>query len=247
VARRLDILNMTVDISIVLPAYNESKRLEESVKRTIGAVKKFAQSYEIIIAEDGSTDGTDRLSERLAKIYPNVKHLHSEKRLGRGLALKNAFRESKGKIIVYMDVDLATDLSHLRQLYETIKDEGYDLATGSRMLNESMVERSSSRQISSEVYNFMVRHMLGSRIRDHQCGFKAFRRKIALKLIDKVSDRHWFWDTEMLVMAYRSGYRIKEIPIKWKGGKETKVNVAKDSISMGWKIVRLWFRLNFRF
>jgi glycosyltransferase AglD len=242
--RELDILR-NVEISVILPAYNESRVIERNVKRTIEAVRKFSHSYEVIIAEDGSTDGTDKISERLSKAYSCVRHLHGERRLGRGMALNRAFRESKGRVLVYMDVDLATDLRHLRPLYEAIDSEGYDLATGSRMLNESVVKRSSSRQISSEAYNFMVRHILGSRVRDHQCGFKAFRRSSALRLIKEVRAKHWFWDTEMLVRAARHGYRIKEIPVEWKGGRGTKVNILKDSFNMGLQIMRLWWQLNF--
>ncbi len=231
-----------VEVSIVFPAYNEGDKLEESVEKTIEAVKEITRSYEIIIAEDGSTDGTDKVASILSKKHSFVGHIHSEKRLGRGNALKNAFRRSKGRILIFMDVDLATDIRHLKALVDSIR-EGYDFATGSRMLPESKVERNLSRQIASKSYNFMVRTLLGSKVKDHQCGFKAFERDSLFKVLKEVEADHWFWDTEILVRAARKGYKIKEIPVEWKSGRKTKVNLLKDSLNMGGQVLKLWWKL----
>jgi glycosyltransferase involved in cell wall biosynthesis len=233
----------SVEVSVVFPAYNEVDYLEPAVEQVTQALNEFTQSYEVILAEDGSTDGTAERAEELAKKYPFVKHIHGEKRLGRGTALNNAFRQSRGSVVVYMDLDLATDLKHLKPLVEALTVEGYDFATGSRMLPESKVERTLRRSISSKSYNFLVRHMLGSKLKDHQCGFKAFKREPTLLLISEVGARHWFWDTEILVRAQRKGYKIKEIPVEWKSGGKTKVNLFKDSYNMGKQVVKLWWRL----
>jgi len=232
-----------VQVSVVLPAYNEANKLETAVAKVMKAIEEFAHSYEIIIAEDGSTDGTDKVAATLSERYPFVKHIHGEKRLGRGTALKNAFKKSSGKILVYMDVDLATDVGQLRFLVNAIEEEGCDFATGSRMLSESKVERSRTRQIASRSYNFLVRAMLGSKVKDHQCGFKAFKREALMQLIDEVAACHWFWDTELLVRAFRKGYKIKEIPVTWKGRRETKVKLLKDSFRMAGQVVKLWWQL----
>ncbi len=232
-----------VQVSVVFPAYNESDKLEEAVQKAMDTLTGFARSFEIIIAEDGSKDGTDKLANRLSELYPKVKHLHGDERLGRGVALKNAFKKSNGEILVYMDTDLATDLKYLEALCMAIDKEGYDFATGSRMLPESRVERSLSRQISSKSYNFLVRAMLGSKVKDHQCGFKAFKRESVLPLLDEVNARHWFWDTEILVRASRKGYKIKEIPVEWRSGRKTKVNLFKDSFNMGRQVFHLWWKL----
>jgi len=233
----------SLEISVVFPAYNEAGSLELAVDKVSQALNEFTHSYEIIIAEDGSTDGTDKLAASLAEKYPFVEHIHREKRLGRGTALKNAFKQSRGEVLVYMDLDLATDLKHLKTLVEAVESEGYDFATGSRMLQESKVKRSGKRNIASKTYNFMVRTVLGSKVKDHQCGFKAFRREQLMQLLDEVDANHWFWDTEVLVRAYRRGYKIKEIPVSWKGGRETKVSLLKDSLNMGWQIFSLWWHL----
>jgi glycosyltransferase AglD len=231
-----------VQASVVFPAYNEVDFLEPAVQQVSKVLDAFAKSYELIIAEDGSKDGTAERSEELAQKYPFVKHLHGEQRLGRGTALNNAFRQSSGEVLVYMDLDLATDLKFLQPLVEAITVGGYDFATGSRLMPTSKVERSLRRSISSKSYNFLVRRMLGSKLKDHQCGFKAFKREPTLKLIGEVGARHWFWDTEMMVRAQRNGCRIKEIAVEWKTGRKTKVNILKDSYNMGKQVFSLWWR-----
>ena len=232
-----------VQVSIVFPAYNEVNYLYPAVEKTVQTLNELKYSYEIIIAEDGSTDGTAERSEELAKKFSYVKHIHCEKRLGRGTALKNALMQCRGEVLVYMDLDLATDLKSLKPLIEAIAVEGYDVSIGSRLLPESKVERSFRRSISSKSYNFLVRHMLGSKVRDHQCGFKAFKKEPLLNLLDEVEATHWFWDTEIIVRAYRHDYRVKEIPVEWKSGEDTKVNLFKDSSSMFWQIMKLWWKL----
>lgn len=231
-----------VDVSIVFPAYNEKENLENAVRSAIMALQQITDSYEIIIAEDGSTDGTDRIAARLSNEYQCVTHLHGGKRLGRGLALRNAFAESKGGILVYMDVDLATNIGHLGTLIEAVREK-YDFATGSRMLPESKVSRSLSRQVASKCYNLIVRLFLGSRISDHQCGFKSSRRQALLEILNEVNANHWFWDTEMLVRASREGYRVKEIPVEWADAGKTKVKLIKDSVQMGSQVFKLWCEL----
>jgi glycosyltransferase involved in cell wall biosynthesis len=239
-------LNNTVEVSVVLPAYNEVEYLQPAVEKTIQTLNQFTKSYEVIIAEDGSTDGTAETSAELAQKIVGVRHIHREKRLGRGTALNNAFKHCKGEVLVYMDLDLATDLKYLKPLIEAIMVEGYDFATGSRMMAESKAERTMSRSISSKTYNFLVRHMLGSKLHDHQCGFKAFKREPLMCLIDKVGATHWFWDTEIMVRAYRQGYRVKEIPVEWKSGKGTKVSLFKDAWNMFWQIMGLWWKLKIK-
>ena len=247
---KLGLLRITspgaVQVSVVLPAYNEVDYLQPAVERTIEALKQFTDSFEVIIAEDGSTDGTAQKAETLSHTVPNVKHIHRDQRLGRGTALNNAFKQSSGQALVYMDLDLATDLRYLKPLVEALTVEGYDFATGSRMMKESVAERTLSRSISSKTYNFLVRHVLGSKLRDHQCGFKAFKREPLMQLMPKVQATHWFWDTEVMVRAHRQGYKIKEIPVEWHSGRGTKVNVAKDSWNMFWQIMGLWWTLKIK-
>lgn len=234
-----------IDISIVLPAHNEAERIEDAVNQTRKALAEFSSSFEIIIAEDGSTDGTAEIASRIEAEKSFVEHIHSEARLGRGKALNHAFKLATGEILAYLDVDLSTDMKHLKPLINAIKEEHYDFATGSRMLKESEVKRSFKRAAMSKVFNFLVRKILRSKIRDHQCGFKCFRKDALMPLLNEIKDEHWFWDTEMLVRAQRNGYKIKEIPVRWedKGGAGTKVNSFKDGLAMFYKIIKLRFEI----
>ncbi|MFZ3385216.1 MAG: dolichyl-phosphate beta-glucosyltransferase [Candidatus Methanoperedens sp.] len=225
---------------MVLPAYNEAKRIEGTVERTAAALCEITSSFEIIIAEDGAIDGTDKICESLARKYNFVMHLHSDERQGRGRALNRAFKASKGEILGYIDVDLATDMDHLKELIQYIRD-GYDFATGSRMLPESNVKRPLKRGFASKGFNYLTRLVLGSKLYDHQCGFKSFRREALFSLMDDIKDTHWFWDTELFVRAQRKGFKVKEFPVVWKHGGTTKVNLVKDVFGMGSQIFRLWY------
>lgn len=231
-----------MDVSIILPAYNEAARIEQTVGEIIEALREISLHYEIIIAEDGSTDGTDKIASQLSAKYPFIIHIHNDKRLGKGRALAQASKKSRGGIIVYMDVDLATNLKHLKDLIQIIR-EGYDFATGSRYLPDSKIERSLLRLMASKIYNSIIRLLFRTGIKDHQCGFKAFDRTSLLKIINQVKAEHWFWDTEVLVRASRRGFKIKEVPIEWKERKTTKVRLLNDSITMFVQALRLWLEL----
>jgi hypothetical protein len=230
-------------VSVILPAYNEASKIENTVARVAEALRQITSDFEIIIAEDGSTDGTDRKAAELASRHGFVKHIHSDVRLGRGAALKNAFLTSQGDILVYMDIDLATDLAHLSELVGYIRS-GYDFATGSRMMPESSAERPLKRRVASTGFNFLTRFFLRSQLYDHQCGFKAFRRSSLMKLLGEVRAEHWFWDTEFLVRAQRAGYKVKEFPVRWKHPGGTKVKFFRDIAGMGTNILRLWWKLS---
>ena len=143
--------------------------------------------------------------------------------------------------MISMDVDLATNIKHLKDLIEAIEN-GYDIAIGSRLIEGSKAKRSFERLLYSKVYNFLVRALLKSKIKDHQCGFKAFKKDIVVKLGKEAKDNHWFWDTEILVLAQRKGYKIKEIPVEWTEGKDTKVR-RTDVFYMFSRILKMWLRL----
>lgn len=233
-------------MSVVLPAYNEAARIEKTLSITAETLSKITDSFEIIIAEDGSTDGTDKIASRLAKQYAYVIHLHSDERQGRGRALNRAFKASSGEVLCYIDVDLATDMKYLEKLIRAVSVDGYDFATGSRMMSESDAKRPFKREFASRGYNSLVRLFLHSKLYDHQCGFKAFRREAIFDIMEEVENQHWFWDTEVLIRAQNKGYKVMEFPVYWRHGGSSKVNLVKDVGGMGSEIFRLWRELFFR-
>jgi glycosyltransferase involved in cell wall biosynthesis len=229
-------------VTLVFPAHNEAGNLKRAIEETEGFLLKIRQDFEIIIAEDGSTDGTDDIARGIADSNRRVRWIHHDERLGRGRALSGAFRESEGSILIYLDVDLSTDIRFLEPLIETIID-GYDIAIGSRAHPRSRVRRSLGRTITSLVYNSLVRFILGSNLKDHQCGFKAFKRNSLFDIINEIYDEHWFWDTELLVLASRNGLKVKEVPIVWRESNKSTVILFKDVINMAFNIIKLWWRI----
>lgn len=231
-----------IEVSAVIPVFNDVDSLKNAIPESIKTLETVSGSFEIIVAEDGSTDGSRELVLEWEKRDDRVRLFHSDERLGRGRALNRAFEAAKGEIVCYYDVDLATDMSHLPELISHIRD-GADAATGSRLLPSSDIVRTAGREVASRGYNMMVRFFLKSRLYDHQCGFKAFNRKKILELIPDIKSGHWFWDTEALVIAQKRGLRVDEFAVKWRTGFGTTVR-PKDVFSMGSSVLELWWRLH---
>ena len=234
-----------VEVSVVLPAYNEEATIEAAVHDTLSTLAEFlpSGSFEVIVAEDGCTDRTPEIADRLSAEDPRVRHVQSDERLGRGRALTAAFEAADGDVLAYIDSDLATDMDFLEPLIESVRSGEYDLATGSRWIRGREAERPPRREVPSRAYNGLVRFLLGSSVRDHQCGFKAFDREALLALLPDVQDAHWFWDTELLVRAQRSGYRVNEFPVEWTAKGDTKVDLVRDVLGMGSQVGRLGWQL----
>jgi uncharacterized protein (TIRG00374 family) len=235
-----------VEVSVVLPAYNEADTIETTVQMTLDTLAAFLpdDSYEVVVAEDGCEDETPEIASRLAAEDDRVRHFHSDERLGRGGALNAAFRDARGDTLVYFDTDLATDMRHLEELVESVRSEGYDVATGSRWIPGQQAERPAKRGIPSLGFNMAVRTLLGSELRDHQCGFKAFSREAFESLAEDVADEHWFWDTEMLVRAQRRGFDVAEFPVEWTPKGDSKVDLVRDVFGMGSQILRTFWEFN---
>jgi len=235
-----------VEVSVVLPAYNEEQTIERTVETTLDALGAFlpAGSFEVIVAEDGCDDRTPEIASSMAAADPRVRHVHSDERLGRGGALERAFEAAGGDVLVYFDTDLATDMDHLEDLVERVRSGEADLATGSRWMPGQEADRPVKRGVPSLGFNALVRLFLRSDLQDHQCGFKAFSREAFELLSDEVEDTHWFWDTEMLVRAQRRGLEVAEFPVDWEPKGDTKVDLVRDVFGMGSQIVRTWWQLS---
>jgi uncharacterized protein (TIRG00374 family) len=238
----------SVEVSVVLPAYNEAATLERTVEVTLETLSSFLPpgSFEVVIAEDGCTDATPEVSARLAAADDRVRHVHADERLGRGGALRRAFRRTDGDTLAYLDTDLATDMAHLEELIESVRSGESDVVTGSRWLPGNVADRPAKRGIPSYVYNWLVRTALGSELRDHQCGFKAVDREVLEDLLETIHDDHWFFDTELLVRAQRAGYRVREFPVDWTPQGDTKVDLVRDVLGMGSQVLRTWWGLSVR-
>ena len=222
-------------VSIILPAYNEEKRLRYTVSSLQAAASRMFKDYEIIISEDGSRDRTVEVARGL--LSERVRLMHSDSRLGKGAAIMNAARDCGGDIVVFMDADLASNLDSLKELVASV-EKGSAIAIGSRYVRGSTTKRSPLRNFASRSFNWLVRALLGSRLTDHQCGFKAFRKSLVLPLMERMKNKEWFWDTELLVRAQRAGLKVEEIPIGWNEAPGSRFRLIEDSARMGYSLIK---------
>jgi hypothetical protein len=236
----------SVEVSVVLPAYNEERTIEGTVRTSLETLGAFLPpgTFEVIVAEDGCDDRTPEIADRMAAEDDRVRHVHSDDRLGRGGALERAFDAAHGDTLVYFDTDLATDMDYLEELVERVRSGEADVATGSRWMPGRTADRPPERGIPSRGFNALVRLFLRSDLRDHQCGFKAVSREAYERLAPQVEDTHWFWDTELLVRAQRAGLTVAEFPVDWEPKGDTKVDLVRDVFGMGSQILRLWWELS---
>jgi glycosyltransferase involved in cell wall biosynthesis len=229
-------------VDIVIPVYNEEHVLADSVSTLRKFLAQdFPHHYRIVVADNASTDGTLEVAQRLAQKLPDVASLHIPQK-GRGRALRAAWLTSPADILSYMDVDLSTDLVAFPPLIEAIASEGYDIAIGSRLARGADIRRSLRREVTSRGYNVMIKALFLTRFSDAQCGFKAASRRAVQELVPLIENNEWFFDTELLILAEKAGYRVKEIPVRWLEDPDSRVNVAKTV----WEDVRGLLRLRLR-
>jgi len=229
------------EVNITIPVYNE----ENAIINCIEILRDFLHKnvnfkWTIIIADNASTDTTLDIAKELAKKYPDVTYNHIDLK-GRGRALRKVWLESKSDIVSYMDVDLSTGLDAFPPLIESISSGDYDIATGSRLMRGSRVKRSPKREFTSRSYNLMIKSLFLSKFHDAQCGFKAMSRKAADEIIPLVQNQKWFFDSELLIIAEKKGYRIKEIPVEWIEDPGTTVNITNTVIEDIKGLMRLRF------
>ena len=213
-------------VDVVLPVYNEEHVLERSVR----ALHRFltdnlAHEWRIVIADNGSRDGTYALGQRLAGELANVACEHVPQ-AGRGRALSGAWLASEADVLAYMDIDLSTDLEAFPRLVSAVADQGYDVAAGTRLGPGSETTRSPRREVLSRGFVLLINLLFRTRLRDTQCGFKAVSRACAQRLLPLVRDAGWFWDTELLLLAAKGGWKVTFVPVRWLEDPDSRVKVA---------------------
>jgi glycosyltransferase involved in cell wall biosynthesis len=210
--------------------YDEEGALATSIHRLHGFLStSFPFSWRIVIADNGSRDRTLAIARRLADELPGVRLLRlSEK--GRGRALRAAWTGSDAAVLAYMDVDLSTDLRALLPLVAPLLSGHSDLAIGTRLAPGARVTRGPKRELISRAYNRILHATLGARFSDAQCGFKAGRADALRRLLPRVRDEGWFFDTELLVLAQRSGMRVHEVPVDWVDDPDSRVRIVRTAV-----------------
>lgn len=230
-------------LNIVIPVLNEERSLVRGIETTISYLTNtiFNESYSITIADNGSTDKTQEIALELCNIYTNVDYFKVSKK-GVGLAFREAIIRNKCDFIGYMDVDLATELRYLVEVYNTMYDGKADIVVGSRLLQGAkVVGRSVKREITSRGLNILLHIFLGVKFSDAMCGFKFYRREIAERLVAECSKTDgWFFCAEMMIQAEWDNISIHEIPIEWHDDDKSKVKIVSLSADYLSEIVRLY-------
>jgi len=217
-------------VELVVPIYNEQATLEASIRRVHAfATAELWMPWRITIADNASTDSSPEIARRLTRELSTVSYLRLERR-GRGLALRESWSASPAAVVVYMDVDLSTDLTALAPLLAPLLSGHSALAIGSRLARGANVVRGPKRELISRCYNLILRAALRARFSDAQCGFKAIRTDVAARLLPLVADDSWFFDTELLVLAERAGLRIYEVPVDWVDDPDSKVHIVDTAL-----------------
>lgn len=227
--------------SIIIPAYNEQLVLEDAVER-VAQLLRDVPDWEIVIVEDGCTDYTPLMAAELRQRHKNIQHIHSKVRLGKGRAVAEGIRAARGDAVILMDADMATDPGELLRWVRVVQRGDADLVIGSRYHPQSRAERTGLRLLYSRAFNFAARLLLGSKVRDHQCGFKVFDGPAIRSILPFVKSDRFVWDTEVLAVAQWFGYRVVEVPIRWKEGKASKVRLLRTPLEMFGGLVRLALR-----
>lgn len=218
-------------LDIVVPVYNEQDDLAASVRRLHRHLREhFPYATRITIADNASTDETPEIAAHLASELDDVRVVRLEQK-GRGRALHTVWSRSDAPVLAYLDVDLSTDLAALAPLVAPVISGHSDLAIGTRLSRGSRVVRGAKREVISRCYNMILKSALAARFSDAQCGFKAIRADVAHELLPHVVDSGWFFDTELLVLAERSGLRIHEIPVDWIDDTDSRVDIAATAMA----------------
>ncbi|MFD9124481.1 glycosyltransferase [Kitasatospora sp. NPDC059571] len=217
-------------VEVVVPVYNEEHTLERCVRRLHAYLgETFPYPYRITIADNASTDRTWEVATALADEIEQVTAFHLDLK-GRGRALRQVWGSSDADVVAYMDVDLSTGLEAFLPLVAPLLSGHSDLAIGSRLHRGSAVVRGPKREFISRTYNFLLRATMAAKFSDAQCGFKAGRASVVRQLLDEVEDNAWFFDTELLLLAERSGLRIHEVPVDWVDDPDSRVDIVRTAL-----------------
>jgi glycosyltransferase involved in cell wall biosynthesis len=233
-------------IDFCIPIYNEARILEDNIikLRSYLETRPFSFNWRIVIINNGSTDGTAAICGKIKSEKTLIENISDP---GKGRALKTYWTKSPADIIVYMDIDLAVSLDDTDKILDPLIKEGFDMAIGSRLHPDSVINRSIARELSSQAYNALSRYILGHKFKDLQCGFKAIRSDVLKKVLPQILDNRWFFDTELVVFAHHYGFKIKEVGVDWEENRyevrKSKVNLFKDSLIFIINLFKLKLRL----
>lgn len=223
-----------MQVSVIIPAFNEEDKLGNTVKEITRYLKDMKDGCEMIIVDDGSSDGTSSVADDIAKDAAlRTTVLKNDRNMGKGFSVKKGILASSGKFVAFSDADLSTPIEELDKLFAYVEN-GHDIAIGSRGKKESdvRIRQPLHRQMMGKVFNLFVKLLLLRDFNDTQCGLKLFRGDCAREVARRLKIDGFSFDVEMLYIAKKNGYKIKEVGIVWNNSPESKVKIINSSLKM---------------
>lgn len=226
-------MEQEVMLSIIIPAYNEAQRIGATLVSIVNYLKRQNFNYEIIVVDDGSTDDTASIVQKFVKVNKQIFLICNQVNRGKGYAVRKGMLKAKGKFILFSDADLSTPFGEVEKLILWLKN-GCDVAIGSRALKESQIEfhQPRYREWGGKLFNKVVRVIAVRGIKDTQCGFKCFTNEVANRIFPKQCLEGFGFDIEILYITKKLGFKVKEVPVRWRHSPESKMNLLKDSLDM---------------
>lgn len=226
-------MSNNIYLSVVVPAYNEEKRIGFSLFRIKEYLQSRHLSSEIILVDDGSTDRTAEVSREIMEGYPDFRVITLPQNRGKGAAVRAGMLQARGELVLFTDADLSTPIEELEKFMPLIR-EGYDLVIGCRALPESVIKERQSwlREHLGKCFNLLVRLLVLRGFRDTQCGFKLFRKEAAREIFFRLETEGFAFDVEALLLARRLGFRVAQVPVVWINHPQSRVRLVRGSLSM---------------
>jgi dolichyl-phosphate beta-glucosyltransferase len=228
-------------LSVIIPAYNEESRLPGTLKSVLGYLESRSYGSEVILVDDGSTDGTAAFVESVRpETRIPITLIKNEGNRGKGFSVRRGLLAGRGKVRLFTDADLSTPITEFEKMRDLL-DGGRDVVIGSRGMAQSevLVHQAWYRETMGKTFNLLVRLIAMGGIHDTQCGFKAFSAEFVERVCPHLQIDGWAFDVEMLYLARACGYRIEEVPIRWRNNDNTRVDAVLDSTRMFLELLRI--------
>jgi dolichyl-phosphate beta-glucosyltransferase len=235
-------MNEKIFLTIIIPAYNEEKHIKSTLFEISGYLKNKDFSYEVIVIDDGSSDKTADLARSAASLFTNFMLFKNDRNKGKGHSVRRGILAAGGKYALFMDADNSTSIYEFDKFLSCLND-GYDVVIASRRLKDSNVEEPQPllRAKMGQFYIFLARLILKLNISDFNCGFKTYRTASARRIFELQRMNDWSFDVELLFLATKYGFRIKEVPVRWIHKSGSKVKPVKDAIKSFISVLKIRF------
>jgi dolichyl-phosphate beta-glucosyltransferase len=232
-------------VSIVIPVYNEEKRIINTLNTITSFFAASPEAYEIITVNDGSSDDSQKILNDFASVHPQIKVVSYPHNQGKGYAVKQGVAAASGSLILFSDADMSTPIAEYVRLRKIMEQGSFDIVIGSRSVSTSEVKINQPfyREFMGKTFNRIIKTLLIGEFNDTQCGFKLFKAAVAKELFAQLQLKHFAFDVEVIYRAHHKGYKIKEEGVQWLNSKGSRVSPLKDSAIMFFDLLRLRFFL----